>query len=195
SRRRRRRPGSPAACGRRTSTTEERFTTMELRDRTLGQLPEAVRVPAYDRSALRGGIVHFGIGHFHRAHQALYLDDLFNAGLAHDWAVTGIGVMPSESALRDALVPQDGLYTLTEKSPDGTWDTRVIGSVIDFHWSPDDPERSVDIIADPATRIVSLTITEGGYDVDDLTGEFVGASPMVQEDLAAERPLRTVFGL
>ncbi len=168
---------------------------MELRDATLPDLPDGVRAPGYDRSALRAGIVHVGVGHFHRAHHALYLDDLFTAGLAHDWAVSGLGVMPGDGALRDALGQQDWLYTLTEKTADGQWDSRVIGAIRGYDYAPADPERAVERLADPATRIVSLTITEGGYDVDNLTGEFVGSSTTVQADLAADRPLSTVFGL
>ncbi|MPV38031.1 mannitol dehydrogenase family protein [Georgenia subflava] len=168
---------------------------MELSNATLPQVPARVTVPSYDRSQLRTGIVHIGVGHFHRAHHALYLDDLFNRGDAHDWAVTGVGIIPDHTDIRDALAAQDGLYTLTEKTADGQWDSRVIGAIHRYHHAPGDPDVVIDRLADPATRIVSLTITEGGYDVDDLTGEFLGNSALVRADLAADRPLNSAFGL
>ncbi len=167
----------------------------ELSDATLAQLPAAVDVPRYDRGALTSGIVHIGLGHFHRAHQARYLDDLMRRGQAMDWAVCGAGVRPGDAHTRDALGPQDHLYTLTAKEPDGMWRSRVIGSVQGFLYAPDDPTSVVEKIADPRTRVVSLTITEGGYDVDQTTGEFLGDSAAIQADLRAESPDGTAFGL
>ena len=168
---------------------------MRLCDAGLSELPEGVGIPRYDRTRLAAGIVHLGVGNFCRAHHALYLDDLFSAGLAQDWAVSGVGITPGDAAMRDALLPQDCLYTLTEKSADQRWASRVIGAIREYHYSPDDPGLVVERIADPAIRIVSLTITEGGYDIDNLTGDFLGASDMVRADLASERPSRTAFGL
>lgn len=118
-------------------------------------------VPSYDRAATRPGIVHIGVGGFHRAHQAMYLDRLMTRGRALDWAVTGLGVMPSDVRMRDALTGQDHLYTLTTKAPDGTEDRRVIGSITGYVFAPDDPGAAVRLLTDPSTRIVSLTVTEG----------------------------------
>ena len=168
---------------------------IELRNATLGSLPRAVAVPAYDRSALRAGVVHIGMGHFHRAHQALYLDDLLAVGLGDGWAVIGAGVRPSDIAMRDALIPQDGLYTLTEKMTDGAWASRVVGSVAGYLWAPEDPARLVERIADPGTKIVGLTITEGGYEIDHDTGVFAPHSNAVLEDLRASTPPRSAFGI
>ena len=122
--------------------------------------------PRYDRRNLRVGIVHVGVGGFHRAHQATYLDDLMNAGLALDWAVCGVGVLPGDRRMRDALAAQDHLYTVVAKHPDGTYEARVVGSLVDYLYAPDDPDAVVERMAHPATRIVSLTITEGGYVVE-----------------------------
>lgn len=97
-----------------------------------------VPVPAYDRSNLRVGIVHIGVGGFHRAHQAVYLDRLMNKGHAFDGGIGGMGVLPSDGAMRDAMASQDYLYTLVVKNPDGSTEARVIGSIIDFLHAPDD---------------------------------------------------------
>lgn len=168
---------------------------MNLDNSTLSRLPAEVAVPSYDRSMIGSGIVHIGVGHFHRAHQALYLDDLLNRGDGHEWGVTGVGMVPGHTGMREALGRQDGLYTLTEKTADGAWHSRVVGAITGYMHAPDDPAAVVDRIADPRTRIVSLTITEGGYDVDDLTGEFLGRSPLVRADLEADRPLNSAFGV
>ena len=89
-----------------------------------------------------------------------------------DWGICGIGLQPSNRRIRDVLAAQDGLYTLVLRHGDGTWDARIIGSITEFLFAPDDPEAAIEKIAAPATRIVSLTITEGGYNLDDVTGEF-----------------------
>ena len=107
--------------------------------------------------------MHFGVGGFHRAHQAMYLDRLMNDGKALDWGICGVGVLPARRAMRDVLAEQDCLYTLVVKHPDGTLEPRVIGSIVDYLFAPDDPEAVLEKMADPATRIVSLTVTEGGY--------------------------------
>src|ERR1700688_1871707 len=88
--------------------------------------------PRYDRGRLSVGIVHFGVGGFHRAHQAMYLDRLMNAGGAFDWAICGVGVMPADRQMRAALVAQECLYTLIEKHGNGIHQPRVIGSIIDY---------------------------------------------------------------
>ena len=139
---------------------------------TLSQLNAGVPVPRYDRSQVRTGIVHIGVGNFHRSHQAMYLDTLMNNGAALDWGICGIGLQPSNRKIRDVLAAQDGLYTLVLRHGDGTWDPRVIGSITEYLFAPDDPGAAIEKIAAPATRIVSLTITEGGYNLDDVTGEF-----------------------
>ncbi|WP_461169632.1 mannitol dehydrogenase family protein [Arthrobacter sp. Z1-15] len=154
-----------------------------------------VAVPSYDRSRLTVGIVHFGVGGFHRAHQAMYLDRLMNAGAAGDWAICGVGVLPSDAAMKTVMETQDCLYTLVLKNPDGTREGRVIGSMIEYLLAPEDPEAVIEKMAAPGTRIVSLTITEGGYNFHHVTGEFDAANPAVAADLVPGAVPSTVFGL
>ena len=158
----------------------------------LASLPSEVAVPSYDRSRVRSGIVHFGVGGFHRAHQAVYLDDLMNAGLAMDWGITGVGVLPQDRPMLEVLSAQDRLYTLVVKHPDGSLSPRVVGSIVDYLLAPDDPEAVLARLVDPATRVVSLTITEGGYNVS-ATGEFV-PDPQIEQDLEPDVAPSTVVG-
>ena len=162
---------------------------------TVGRLDAAVAVPRYDRSQVTTGIVHLSVGNFHRSHQAMYIDTLMNAGEAMDWGICGIGLQPSNAAMRDVMAAQDGLYTLVIRHGDGTWEPRVIGSVVEYLFAPDDPEAVIEKLAAPSTRIVSLTVTEGGYNLDSVTGEFRAFDPLVRADLSASAAPQTVFGL
>ena len=162
---------------------------------TLGQLGADVSRPGYDRRAVRTGIVHIGVGNFHRSHQAMYIDTLMNDGAAMDWGICGIGLQPSNARIRDVLAAQDGLYTLVLRHGDGTWDARVIGSIVEYLLAADDPEAAIEKMAAPQTRIVSLTITEGGYNLDAVTGEFNASDPSVAADLRPGAVPRTVFGI
>lgn len=165
-----------------------------LNDTTLPEIAGAA-VPAYHRGGIRTGIVHFGVGGFHRAHQAMYLDRLLALDPdAAAWGICGVGLRPADAAMRDALAPQDGLYTLTLKHPDGTVETSVIGSIVHYLYAPDDPEAVIETLASPHVRIVSLTVTEGGYNFSASTGEFDAENPDVVADLAPGALPRTVFG-
>jgi mannitol 2-dehydrogenase len=172
-----------------------RVQPLGLEPANLRAVSETVPTPDYDRSRLSVGIVHFGVGGFHRAHQAMYLDRLMNGGEAFDWAICGVGVLEGDRKMQDALDAQGCLYTLIEKHGDGVYTPRVIGSVIAYLYAPDDPAAVIDRLADEATRIVSLTVTEGGYSIDDLTGEFDAGTREVAQDLEAGAVPRTVFGL
>jgi mannitol 2-dehydrogenase len=138
---------------------------MKLDNASLPQLQ--IAKPSYDRSEISVGIVHFGVGGFHRAHQAMYLDRLLENGQAKEWGICGVGVLPGDRKMAQVMADQDCLYTLIAMNPDGSRDARVIGSIVDYKFAPDDPEAVVELIAAPSTRIVSLTITEGGYAIDD----------------------------
>src|SRR5215469_13549253 len=166
-----------------------------LSERTMPRWAERLPGPAYDRRLVTPGVVHFGVGGFHRAHEAMYHDRLMNAGMALDWGICGVGVTPADRLMQRALDAQDGLYTLVIKHSDGTYEPRVIGSIVRYLFAPDDPEAVIETMAAPATRIVSLTITEGGYNVSDATGEFDAADPGVTADLAPGAVPRTTFGL
>jgi mannitol 2-dehydrogenase len=161
---------------------------------TYAALPPEVGRPAYDRGNVTAGIVHFGVGGFHRAHQAMYLDRLMSSGEALDWGICGVGALPHDRRIIDTLTAQDGLYTLVVKHPDGRREPRVIGSIVELMFAPDDPQAVVERLADPRTRIVSLTITEGGYLVNQVTGEFDESDPSIQADLRDGAVPRTVFG-
>ncbi|MEU8818695.1 mannitol dehydrogenase family protein [Actinoplanes sp. NPDC048796] len=168
---------------------------LPLTEANLTSLPSGVAVPNYDRARLRVGIVHFGVGGFHRAHQAMYLDRLMSAQAALDWAICGVGVMPADRRMQQVLDAQDRLYTLVVKAPDGTLDARVIGSIKEYLYAPDSPEAVIEKMAQPEVRIVSLTVTEGGYNFNAVTGDFMADNPDIQHDLALPGEPRTTFGL
>jgi mannitol 2-dehydrogenase len=166
-----------------------------LNARTLAYWSDRLATPGYDRELVTPGCVHFGVGGFHRAHQAMYHDRLMNEGAALDWGICGVGVMAADRQMKQALDAQDGLYTLVIKHSDGTYEPRVIGSIVEYLFAPDDPEAVIEKMAAEPTRIVSLTITEGGYNIDDATGEFDAANPGVIADLRPDAVPRTTFGL
>jgi mannitol 2-dehydrogenase len=152
-------------------------------------------VPAYDRSQVRVGIVHLGVGGFHRSHEAMYLDRLMTEGRALDWGICGVGVLPADRRMQEVMAAQDCLYTLLVKHPDGELEARVVGSIVEYLFAPDDPDAVVETMAAGQTRIVSLTVTEGGYNASAVTGEFDGSHPGVVADLQPGAALSTAFGL
>lgn len=170
---------------------------VHLSTEALDRLDPRISSPQYDRRALGGGIVHIGVGGFHRAHQAVYLDDLCRGGVA-DWSITGGGVLEGDAAMAEALAAQDHLYSLVTRDAQAT-DVRVVGSITDFVLAAADLDPLVARIASPDTRIVSMTITEGGYPVDEATGAFqppaVGALPRSFESLARALQRRRDAGL
>ena len=164
-----------------------------LSNRNLSSLPKEIVRPVYDRAALKPGIVHIGLGNFHRAHQAWYLHRLMQEGLAGDWAIIGAGVRPYDAAMRERLLAQDCLTTLIELSPDSS-SAEVIGSMVDYLPIEDGNAPLIQRMAQPDIRIVSLTVTESGYFVDPAVGGFDAGHQDIQHDAAnPERP-RTVFG-
>jgi len=167
--------------------------TMKLCDATLGGLPDGVLTPSYDRSKLSPGFVHIGLGNFHRAHQAWYLHRLMQQGLALDWAIVGAGVRPYDEDQRLKLAAQDYMTTLIELSPEGRT-AEVIGSMIDY--VPIEPGNAqlIEQMAQPEIRIVSLTVTEGGYYIDPVTKEFDTTHPDILFDAANPENPKTAFG-
>ena len=149
--------------------------------------------PAYDRATLTAGIVHFGVGNFHRAHQAVYLDDLFATGSDHDWALVGAGVREADEAMRQKLKAQDWLTTVVEQEADSSA-ARITGAMVDY-LKPGEASAIIDKLADPAIRIVSLTITEGGYYIDPASQKFDPAHPDIAYDAAHIDAPKTTFGL
>lgn len=161
---------------------------------TLGQLGPSVGIPGYRRDALSPGIVHIGVGNFHRAHQAAYLDELFERGLDHDWAIIGTGVRENDAEMGRDLAAQDFLTTVVTQEA-GSSQARVTGAMIDFV-PPGDTAAIIARLVDPHTRIASLTVTEGGYYIDPATQAFDPRHPDIVTDavdrLAAPK---TAFGL
>jgi fructuronate reductase/mannitol 2-dehydrogenase len=162
---------------------------VELDARTIYTVDDRVLVPDYDRRSLTPAVVHIGVGGFHRSHQAVYLDELARGGET-GWGETGVGLR--SPAMRDALVPQDCLYTVIERS--GSGDTaRIVGSMTRYLYAPDDPEAVLAALTDARTRLVTLTITGGGYPID-ADGALDRTDPQVRADLEhPERP-ETAFG-
>ena len=167
-----------------------------LSNATLGNLGPNVRVPGYDRSAVRPGIVHFGVGNFHRTHQAIYVDECLHRPGCEGWGIVGVGMTAGPAALAKAAAfrAQDCLYTVTEFAPDGGTHIRVIGAMVGYLHAPTEAAAVVDALAHADTRIVTLTITEGGYNLSEVDGTFKLDTPDVAHDLAGGTP-RSVFGL
>lgn len=159
----------------------------------LASLGPKVSVPRYSRASLSPGILHIGIGNFHRAHQAVYLDALFNSGKNLDWAIIGAGVRPNDALMHEALAAQDFLTTVVEQEANAST-ARVTGAMIDFI-PPGEGAAIVARLADPAIRIVSLTVTEGGYFIDPATGVFNQDDPKIRRDAEHPRNPMTAFGL
>ena len=164
-----------------------------LSNAALDDLPASVARPDYDRAQLRPGIVHIGLGNFHRAHQAWYLHRLMQTGAAQDWAIIGAGVRPYDSAMRDRLLAQDCLTTLIELDPTGT-SVEVIGPMIAYLPIEAGNAPLIAAMSDPAIRIVSLTVTEGGYYIDAATGGFDAAHDGIRHDAAHPDTPCTAFG-
>ncbi|MDB3936240.1 mannitol dehydrogenase family protein [Granulosicoccus sp.] len=160
---------------------------------SLDELPKGIERPRYARSSLSAGILHFGVGNFHRAHQGIYLDALMNAGQDLDWAVVGASVMPGDVRVRELLKKQDWLGSVTARSAI-SHDSRVTGVMIDY-LPPAETTAILTKLEDPAIRIVSLTVTEGGYFVDAVSGLFDEQHPAIQDDVKNFNSPSTVFGL
>jgi mannitol 2-dehydrogenase len=150
-------------------------------------------VPTYDRAALTAGILHFGLGNFHRAHQAVYLNELFQSGKGHDWAIVGASVRDADKPIQEKLKGQNWLTTVVEQEADHASAT-ITGSMIDYI-APGDTAAILARLRDPAIRIVSLTITEGGYYIDPASQTFDAAHPDIAHDAAHPEAPRTTFGL
>lgn len=166
--------------------------SVAINQKNLAVLPRDIAIPDYDRAKLTPGFLHFGVGNFHRAHMAVYLDRLFAQGEAHDWAIVGAGVRPANAEMREKLAAQDWLTTVVELDPEALT-ARAVCSMIDF--LPIDPEPILAALTDPAIRIVSLTVTEGGYYIDAATGGLALTHPEIQADAANPDTPRTAFGL
>lgn len=165
----------------------------KLSNAMLGDLPDGVSGPTYDRSAITPGIVHIGLGNFHRAHQAWYLHRLMQQGRALDWGIVGAGVRPGDEVQRLRLEAQDYLTTLIELDPAGR-SAEVTGAMIGFVPVEEHNAALIAQMADPAIRIVALTVTEGGYYIDPVTASFDASHPDMVHDAAHPNTPRSAFG-
>lgn len=173
-------------------TGASNLAPVRLCNDTLADLPEEIARPHYDRTALRPGIVHVGLGNFHRAHQAWYLHRLMQEGQALDWAIIGAGVRPGDAIMREKLLAQDCLTTLIALDPKDI-SLEVIGPMTDFLPVADDNAPLIKAISDPVIRIVSLTVTEGGYFIAP-GGGLDTAHADIRHDIALPDAPKTVFG-
>ena len=165
-----------------------------LNNQNLHRFRKDVAIPTYDRSKVKAGIVHVGIGGFHRAHQAYYMDQLLHDETNKNWGICGIALLDTDKKIYDTLQKQDGLYTLIVKELDGSLSKRVIGSIIESLFAPQHPSLVIEKMANPATKLITLTITEGGYNYDEATGTFNINNPLIQFDLKNPKTPKTIFG-
>ena len=168
--------------------------TVILNQKNLSQIADRIPVPTFDRSSQKAGIVHIGVGGFHRAHQAFYANEIQEKHDAFEWGICGIGLREGDSKIHDVFKKQDNLYTLLVKHPDGKIEPRIIGSIIDFEIGFDCPKPVLERLSHPDTKIVSLTITEGGYNFNPATGAFDFENPNIQHELKHPDDPRTVYG-
>lgn len=160
---------------------------------TLPEIGTSASVPGYAREDLTAGIVHIGVGNFHRAHQAVYLDALMNRGLARDFALIGAGVRPADARMRDTLKAQDYLTSVVEQEADHS-SVRITGAMVDFV-EVGNTQALLAVLSNPAIRIVSLTVTEGGYYIDPATQAFDPTHPDIVADAQHPEAPKTAFGL
>ncbi len=166
---------------------------IKLNANNLSLLGKKVKIPVYNRSALKTGIVHVGTGNFYRAHESFYTDQILNLNNS-GWGICGVGIMESDSRMYNVLKSQNSLFTLMIQESNGILKTRIIGSIVKNLFGPENPKTIIEKMADPDVKIISLTITEGGYNIDATTGSFITSAPDIQWDLHHKDHPKTIFG-
>ena len=169
------------------------MSVRKLNKGTLNDLAAQMSVPRYDRSECGSAILHIGVGGFHRAHQAVYLDRLLQKYGPSEWGICGVGLMPGDRQMKEALVPQDLLYTVMERSAEQT-EAYIVGSMVEYLLAADNLDAVLDKMAALETKIISLTITEGGYFYSSATDEFLLSDKRIQNDLAHPETPATAIG-
>jgi mannitol 2-dehydrogenase len=162
--------------------------------KNLSLIPKNVIVPSYNRSQVTASIVHVGVGGFHRSHQALYAERLLAEHGITDCGICGVGLLSFDKKIYEIMKEQDCLYTLITKELDGTVNGRVIGSIVDFLFAPENPLKVIEKMSSPEVKIISLTITEGGYNYKDSTNGFDYDNPAIIRDTKNQDTPNTVFG-
>lgn len=168
--------------------------TIALNQENLGIMPPNVKTPSYDRDKVKTSIVHIGVGNFHRSHEAYYTNELMEKYGVLDCGICGVGLLDYDRRIYNILRDQDGLYTLVTKELDGSRSARVIGSIVEFIFAPENPIAVIEKMAHADIKIISLTITEGGYNLNEATGEFDFSNPVIVEDMKNPMSPKTVFG-
>ncbi|QNK77925.1 mannitol dehydrogenase family protein [Winogradskyella sp. PAMC22761] len=168
--------------------------TIKLNQKNLAEIANQIPCPTYNRSLLKTGIVHVGIGGFHRAHEAFYTDQLLQDQSVTEWGICGVALLDYDTKIYNTLKAQDGLYTLIIKELDGTHTKRVIGAITEFLFAPENPNKVIEKMASPDVKIISLTITEGGYNYNEATKAFDFENPLIQHDLEHSNTPKTIFG-
>ena len=167
---------------------------MQLNQNNITQIAEQIACPTYTRAQLKTGIVHIGIGGFHRSHQAYYIHQLLEKHQALDWGICGVGLREADRKIYTVLKKQDCLYTLIVQHPNGEVKSEVIGALKDMLLAVDTPDLVIEKMAHQDTKIVSLTITEGGYNFNPQTGGFDFKNADIQYEIEHPEMPRTVFG-
>ncbi|KPM41476.1 Mannitol 2-dehydrogenase [Neonectria ditissima] len=175
------------------STESLKLNSKNLSSISSQQGDQKVEIPSYERNDVKEGIVHVGVGGFHRAHLAVYVDQLMQKHGERNWAICGVGLRPNDAAMRDVLAAQDHYYTVIERSAKGSV-AKVVGSINSFLFAPDDREAVIAKMAHPDTHIVSLTITESGYYYNENTHQLQADHADIQHDLANEDSPISTFG-
>ena len=166
----------------------------KLNNQNLFRFSDQVSIPKYNRSNIKTGIVHVGIGGFHRAHQAYYTDGLLHDESNKNWGICGVALLDFDTKIYNTLKTQDGLYTLIVKELDGALTKRIIGSIVEVLYAPENPKAVIDKMASEEVKIITLTITEGGYNYNEATGEFNFDNPLIKNDLENASSPKTIFG-
>ena len=170
------------------------MTNYKLNKQNLTSISQKVNIPQYNRNTVKAGIVHVGIGGFHRAHQAYYTDQLLKDTSASNWGICGVALLDFDTKIYNTLKEQDGLYTLIIKELDGSLNKRVIGAMVECLFAPENPLKVIEKMANPDIKIITLTITEGGYNYNEATGAFDFKNPLIQFDLENPKTPKTIFG-
>ncbi|MEZ4752984.1 MAG: hypothetical protein R3A13_01575 [Bdellovibrionota bacterium] len=166
---------------------------VQLSEQNLDTLSKLVSTPTYDRSKLSKSIVHIGVGSFHRSHQALYIDSLIEKTKTKDWSIVGLGIMDRDAEMAQALIQQDCLYTLVERGSNSIT-ARCVGSITDFIHGPTELTKALATLASTDTKIISLTVTEGGYFYNQATGELLKEHPAILHDRSMPEAPKTIYG-
>jgi len=166
----------------------------QLNQLNISSIAASLSCPEYDRSVIKAGIVHIGVGGFHRSHQAYFIHQLLGETKNSEWGICGIGLREGDRKINEVLKNQNCLYTLITQHSDGKETCEVIGSLLDYIYAVESPNKAIEKMAHPNTKIVSLTITEGGYNLNSNTGDFDFDNPDIQHEIQFPSQPKTVFG-